>query len=139
VRGVLIDLPSTVVRAAAVLEAAGVSDRVTLKAQSFFDRLPAGGDVYLIKNLLADWPDAEAHALLSRLAEAARPSGRIVVLGGISPDEAQPSPELLMLVLVGGKNRGLSEFTALAAAAGLRIVQTGRLPSGRFAVECRPT
>ena len=59
-----------------LLEAAGVADRVTTSAQSFFDPLPAGADLYLLKNVLADWPDAEASALLTRCAEAARPSGR---------------------------------------------------------------
>ena len=55
-------------------------------------------------------------ALLRRCAQAARPAGRVVVLGGVSPDEGHaPSPELLMLVLVGGKARSLSEFRDLAA------------------------
>jgi len=43
-----------------------------------------------------------------------------------------------MLVLVGGKKRTLSEFTCLAAEAGLRVSATARNPSGRFIVECRP-
>ena len=33
--------------------------------QSFFDPLPAGADLYLLKNLLADWPDREARTILS--------------------------------------------------------------------------
>ena len=99
-----------------------MADRVTAVGQSFFDPLPAGADLYLLKNVLADWPDREAMALLSRCAEAARPAGRVVVLGGVSPDgDSGPSPELLMLVLVGGKDRGLSEFRELARAAGLEV------------------
>lgn len=38
----------------------------------------------------------------------------------------------------GGKNRTLSEFRDLAREAGLEVRSYGRLPSGRFAVECRP-
>src|SRR4029077_9138031 len=103
-----------------------------------FDLLPAGADLYLLKNVLADWPDREATALLKRCAEAARPAGRVVILGGVSADEASPpSPELLMLVLVGGKARSLAEFRAMAQAVGLEVRATGRQPSGRFAVECR--
>ena len=65
------------------------------------DPLPAGAYLYLLKNVLADWPDREALALLKRCAEAARPAGRLVVLSGVSPDaETAPSPELLMMVLV---------------------------------------
>jgi SAM-dependent methyltransferase len=140
VRGTLVDLPRTVARSAQTFRDAGVADRVTMVGQSFFDPLPSGGDLYLLKNLLADWPDPEALNLLRRCAEAARPSGRVILLGGVSPDKAEgPSPELLMLVLVGGKARGLTEFRALAHAAGLEITATGRQPSGRFVVECRPT
>src|SRR4029079_1176058 len=117
VRGTLVDLPGTVARAGAMFQAAGVAERATVVGQSFFDPLPAGADLYLLKNLLADWPDPEAIALLRRCAQAARPAGRVVVLGGVSPDEAHaPSPELLMLVLVGGKARSLSEFRDLARA-----------------------
>jgi SAM-dependent methyltransferase len=138
VRGILVDLPSAVARSAEVLQAAGVADRFTAVGQSFFDPLPPGADVYLLKKVLDDWPDREALAILKRCAEAARPGGRIVVLGGVSPDEeGAPSPELLMLVLVGGKHRTLTEFRALARAAGLEVQAAGRLPSGRFAVECR--
>ncbi len=139
VRGTLVDLPRTVARSAALFQAAGVSDRVTTIGQSFFDELPAGADLYLLKNVLGDWPDPEARAILKRCAEAARPSGRVVILGGVSPDRpGGPSPELLMLVLVGGKDRSLTEFRELARTAGLEVQATGRQTSGRFVVECRP-
>jgi hypothetical protein len=138
VRGILVDQPGTVARSVAVFQSARVSDRVTAVGQSFFDRLPAGADLYLLKNVLADWPDREARALLARCAEAARPSGRVVVLGGVSPDDGKPpSPELLMMVLVGGKARSLTEFRELARGVGLDVHATGRQPSGRFVVECR--
>ncbi len=138
VRGTLVDLHATIERSHEVFEAAGVADRVTTVAQSFFDPLPAGADLYLFKNALADWADREAALILGRMAEAARPSGRVVILGGVSPDEpGGPPPALLMMVLVGGKERTLSEFRALARAAGLEVQATGRQRSGRFVVECR--
>jgi 2,7-dihydroxy-5-methyl-1-naphthoate 7-O-methyltransferase len=140
VRGTLVDLPSTVGRSATVFAAAGVADRVTTSAQSFFDPLPAGADLYLLKNVLADWPDREAGVLLRRCAEAARPAGRLVVIGGISPDErGAASPALMMMVLVGGKERRLAEFRDLARAAGMDVQATGWQASGRFMVECRRT
>jgi hypothetical protein len=135
VRGTLVDLPGTIGRAAPLFE--GLMDRVSFAAQSFFDTLPAGADVYMTKSVLCDWPDAEALAILRRCAEAARPHGRVVAVNGVSPDE-QADPNLLMLVLVGGKDRTLAEFRALAAEAGLRVTASGRNPSGRFQVECRP-
>ena len=67
VRGTLVDLPRPVARSARSSQAAGVADRVTAVAQSFFDPLPAGGDLYVLKNVLGDWPDREATAILTTL------------------------------------------------------------------------
>ena len=140
VRGTLVDLPQTVARSAEVFQAKGVAGRVTTVGQSFFDPLPAGGDLYLLKSVLGDWPDREALVILKRCAEAARPAGRVVLLNGVSPDEKSgPSPALLMLVLVGGKDRSLAEFRELARAAGLEVKAAERQAGGRFVVECRPT
>jgi hypothetical protein len=138
VRGTLVDLPRTVARSAEVFQAAGVADRVTTVGQSFFDPLPGGGDLYILKNVLGDWPDREATAILRRCAEAARPSGRVVVFTGAGPGE-DASPELLMMVLVGGRGRTLDEFREMAREAGLEVRAVGRQPSGRVIVECRPT
>jgi len=138
VRGVLVDLPSTVVRSRALLEAAGVADRVTVAPQSFFEPLPAGGDVYLLKSVLSDWPDREAREILRRCAEAAPPTGRVVLVNGVTPDEDGPAPpDLLMLVLVGGKARTLSELRELARPVGLEVHAAERQASGRFLVELR--
>lgn len=137
VRGVLVDFPRTVVRADEVLRAAGVAGRATSVGQSFFDPLPAGCDLYLLKNVLADWPDPEAKLILKGCADAARPHGRIVILGGVGPGE-EPSPELLMMVLVGGRERTLSQFRELGSEVGLDVRAFGRQPSGRFIVECLP-
>jgi SAM-dependent methyltransferase len=137
VRGTLVDLARAVARSSEIFRAAGVSDRVTTAPQSFFDPLPHGKDVYILKNVLSDWPDGEAAAILRRCAEAARPSGRVVVFTGAGPgDEA--GPELLMMVLVGGKGRTLEEFGKLAREAGLEVRAVGRQPSGRVIAECRP-
>lgn len=134
-RGTLVDLPRTVARAAGMFE--GIEDRVTFSGQSFFDPLPAGADLYLLKSVLSDWPDAEATAILRRCAEAARPSGRVVLLNGVTPDD-QPSQALWAMVLVGGKDRTLTEFGAMAREAGLEVTASGQKSPGRFVVECRP-
>ncbi|MFI6094878.1 methyltransferase [Lentzea sp. NPDC051213] len=127
VRGTLVDLPSTVARRPAGLAAVG---------QSFFDPLPAGADLYLLKSVLNDWPDREALAILTRCAEAAAPGGRVVVIGGVSP-EGRPDGLTVEMVLLGGRSRTLDEFRGLAAQAGLVVEATGRQPTGRFVVQCR--
>lgn len=137
-RGTLVDLPRTVARSAETFEAAGVVDRVTTVGQSFFDPLPAGADLYLLRGILNDWPDPEAIAILSRCAEAARRAGRVVVLKSVGPDGAARSL-VIEMVLLGGKSRTVTQFRKLAGRAGLEVVASGRQRSGYFVVECRPT
>src|SRR6266581_558070 len=139
VRGILVDLPGTAVRAGEVLENFGVARRVAVRGQSFFDPLPAGADLYLLKGVLNDWPDEPTVAILRRCAEAAEAgtNARIAVLGGVSPDESPRSLGIDMLV-AGGKTSTLTQFTALARQAGLDVIAARTQSSGRYVVECRP-
>jgi hypothetical protein len=137
VRGILVDLPGTIARAGQVMPDAGVASRISVVGQSFFDPLPAGADLYLLKSVLNDWPDEPTVAILRRCAQAARPGSSITVLGGVSADETPPALEIDMLV-AGGKTSTLKQFTELARQAGLDIIAAGTQSSGRYVVECRP-
>lgn len=137
IRGTLVDLPGTVALARETFQAAGIAGRVTIIGQSFFEALPGGADIYLLKKVLDDWPDRDATAILRRCAEAARPKGRIIVLGGVVPDDEDRPLEIQMLLL-GGKKRTVSEFRELARQAGLELLAAGQQSSGYFVVECRP-
>ena len=135
-RGVLVDLPAAVARAGEAFRAAGVVDRVSTAGQSFFDPLPAGADLYLLKKVLNDWPDRETIDILRRCAEAAGRGGRVVVLGGVAPDDAPPVLTIEMLLL-GARTSTLAEFRELAGRAGLEVVAAGPQPAG-YVVECGP-
>lgn len=142
VKGILVDLPGTVARSEETLREAGLANRVTSDGQSFFDPLPAGADLYVLKKVLNDWPDDPTVKILRRCAEAAarsegRSEGRIVVLGGVSSDDTPRSLGIDMLV-AGGKTSTLTQFTELARRAGLEIVVAGTQASGQYVVECRP-
>src|SRR6185312_11274847 len=122
-----------------LLENLGVVGRVTVEGQSFFDPLPSGADLYLLKSVLNDWPDEPTVAILRRCAEAARTSqATIAVLGGVTADETPRSLGIDMLV-AGGKTSTLSQFTELASLAGLDVIAARTQSSGRYVVECRPS
>lgn len=136
VSGTLIDLPGAVARSGGIFAEAGVADRATAIAQSFFDPLPPGRDVYILSKILNDWPQRETVAILARCADAARPSGRVVTIGGVS--EQAPGGLSVEFALVGGTTTPLSEFRSLAMGAGLLVTNVGRGPGGQLIVECRP-
>jgi hypothetical protein len=133
-KGTLIDQPRTVALSGEILT--DVADRVTVVGQSFFDPLPSGLDIYLLRGILNDWPDREAIAILKRCAQAAGTKGRVIVLGGIVP-EGKLRPLTIEMILAGGKHRTLSEFQALAAQAGLAVTMH-QTPTGALLAECRP-
>ena len=49
IHGTLVDFPRTVALSGDIFQAAGVADRVTTAGQSFFEPLPPGADLYLLK------------------------------------------------------------------------------------------
>lgn len=139
VRGTLVDLPATASRATETFASAGLDNRCTVYAQSFFDPLPAGGDVYVLRSVLHDWNDHDATEILRRCAEAAGREGRVLVESHTASDgnlEMTAEMDLRMLVLVGGRERTLAEFRKLVAAAGMTVQSTRRTPLGVSLMEC---
>ncbi|MFC3576016.1 methyltransferase [Streptomyces yaanensis] len=132
-RGTLLDLEKTVETAAAEFKAAGVQERCRAVAGSFFDPLPAGGDVYLLANVLLNWPDDRATAILRRCAEAVAPNGRVMVVEGLLDVQTnQTDLDLRMLVYLGGQMRTTDGLRALGKAAGLdlrRVISLGEIRS----------
>jgi len=136
IKGMLIDQPATIARSAEIFKSAGVSDRVAAYGQSFFDPLPSGADIYLLRGIINDWPDRESEAILRNCSIAANSNGRVVILKSVQPDNT-PKDLRIEMVLLGGKPRTISEFTVLAAASGLEVASAGQQPD-YFVVECRP-
>jgi hypothetical protein len=136
IRGTLVDFPRTVALAADTFRDAGVADRATVVGQSFFDPLPVGADLYILRKVINDWPDAEARQILTHCAEAARtqPGGRVVVLSSVNA--ARPKGISIEMMLVGGKHRDVAEFRELARQSGLEVVAAAKQPN-YFVVECQ--
>src|SRR5439155_206322 len=72
------------------------------------------------------------------LIEPSWASVRTVVDVGCGAGARAASPALLVMVLLGGRDRSLADFRVLAREAGLEVAAAAQQPSGRFVVECRP-
>ena len=141
IRGTLLDLPDTVGRGRRFLAERGLDGRCEFAGQSFFDPLPAGGDVYLLSAVIHDWDDEPATAILRRCAEAAGDAGHVVIVEshGTAGDDPGMFAEmnLRMLVLSGGRERSIEDYKALAAAAGLTTTDVRTTSSGLVVIDCR--
>ncbi|MBP2471430.1 hypothetical protein JOF53_000302 [Crossiella equi] len=136
-RGHLLDLPPTAATARRTFAEAGVSDRVEVTGGSFFDPLPAGADAYLLVDVLHNWGDEQAHQILHRCVEAARPDSRLLVIEPVGGVLAGTQFDLAMLVMFGGRERGLEEFRALAGPHGLVLDSVVELTRQRCLLEFR--
>lgn len=142
VRATLVDLPETVRRGRELLAERGFEGRCAFAGQSFFDPLPAGGDLYVLAGVVHDWGDADATRILRRCAEAAGDHGRVVIIeshGTSGADQASfAEMDLRMLVLCGGRERSVDDFAGLAHGAGLQVACVRTSPLGSVSIECEP-
>jgi hypothetical protein len=133
-RGTVVDLPDAAQKAKETFAASELSDRAAAVAGSFFDPLPPGADGYLLSLVLHDWDDDAAVAILRRCAEAAGRTGSVFVIESIGStgDAPHTGMDLRMLCVYGAKERGVTQFTELAAAAGLTVAAVH--PAGPSAI-----
>ncbi|MGW5943300.1 methyltransferase [Streptomyces celluloflavus] len=138
-RGTLVELPVTAVRARERIAASDVRERCAVREGSFFDPLPEGADRYVLAHVLHNWGDEDAVRILRRCAEAAGPTGRVLVVERLLGDEAAGYPDatvdLSMLVTFGGRERTPDHYGELAGRAGLVHATTRPLGSGASLVE----
>jgi hypothetical protein len=124
-RGVLFEAPHVMATARAALDAQGVADRCEIVAGDFFEALPAGGDVYLLKWILVSWDDERAVTILQNCHRAMQANGRLLVVERIIPTGNEPFygklADLNLLVLYKGRHRTEAEYRALFAAAGFEL------------------
>jgi O-methyltransferase domain/Dimerisation domain len=135
-RGVLFDLPHVLRDAPALLKARGVEARVTIETGSFFERVPAGGDAYLLSHIIHDWSEAQCLTILKHCREAMGPDGRLLIVETVLPEGDVPHQgkiqDLVMMVVPGGQERTEAEYAALFSKAGFqlrRVVPTSSVVS----------
>src|SRR4029079_5027155 len=94
-----------------------------LVAGDFLEGVPRGGDVYLLKNVLHDWPDDAARRILQACRAAMLPTAHLFVVEQVVPvgntESAAKWADLTVLVNFAGRERTEAEFRDLFASAGL--------------------
>lgn len=117
--GILFDLPS-------VIESIDTdTPRLALHAGDFFaDALPTA-DAYILMEVVHDWDDPQAAAILSAVSRAASPGATVLVIEALV-DERHVDPvvhtlDVIMLAITGGRERSCAQLGQLLDSAGLRL------------------
>lgn len=133
--GMLLERPTAVERATLAFSEAGLADRCEARSGDFFESIPSGADVCVLKHIIHSWDDETAIALMRRCIESVGPDGVLLLIEGLLlPEGHQNMTNLLdleMLVLCGpGHERTKPQMRRLISAAGLRIVESAPLAAG---------
>jgi hypothetical protein len=128
-RGTLLD------QASAIDAARGrglASGRCDLLQGDFFAAVPAGADLYILKDILHDWDDVRATAILRNCRAAMAGDSKLLVIERLMPQGNEPAAvkdiDITMLVMTGGRERTLDDYERLLGQAELalsRVVPTG--------------
>jgi O-methyltransferase domain/Dimerisation domain len=142
-RGVLFDLPDVVAGAPALLREQQVDDRVRVVEGSFFDSAPGGGDAYVLKNVIHDWPDDDAVRILANVRAAAQPGARVLLIEIVLPEHNRDFMgnwlDMEMLIVAAARERTAAEYGGLLARAGFHMNRVVRTASPISVVEATAT
>jgi hypothetical protein len=136
-RGMLVDLESSVDAAKTRFAEEDPSSRCKLIAADLTQSVPTGADVYMLKHVLHGRQDAEAVTILKNCQAVIPPDGSLLIIEFILPPlvshvdsqlEGHLMSDLNMLAVTGGKERSEREWRTLLEAAG--FILTGVYPVG---------
>jgi hypothetical protein len=106
----------------------GPLPRCKLVSGDFFESVPPGGDIYVLKRVLFDWTDEEAVRILENCRKAMEREARLLILEPFidRPNEQSPAHlfDMTFLVMLHGRIRSVDEYAGLLARAGFRIERT---------------
>lgn len=120
--GVLFELPS-------VASDVDPAPRLDIVAGDFFtDPLPPS-DAYVLMDILHDWDDTDAAAILRVVARAGHPArATVLIIETVLPPGPEPhwakTLDVLMLAVTGGRQRTLTGYEALLDAADVDLIRS---------------
>ena len=125
--GVLLNPDEAIAETRLRIEAADLADRCAAIAGDFFQSVPAGGDVYIMKWIIHDWDDEKATRILKNIRSQILQTGRVIIVDCVVPEGADCDfsefLDLNMTVMTGEKERTAKEFDQLLSAAGFRFLR----------------
>jgi orsellinic acid C2-O-methyltransferase len=145
-RGILFDLSHAIESARPHLEKNGVLDRCEVVSGSFFDEVPTGADLYVLKSVIHDWDDERATEILANVRRAMAASAKLVLIERLMPERMKPGKEfhalaradMNMLVAHAAPERTERHWRHLLESAGLSVVGVSPITATSTAIEAVP-
>ncbi|KAL0952690.1 hypothetical protein HGRIS_006929 [Hohenbuehelia grisea] len=136
--------------------------RVDLQVHDFFQPMTIKGDVYFLRLIVHDWPQAESIKILKHIRAAAKPTTKLIIFESIVPHAcpetspllakasvpSAPAPllanfgiglggfvtmiDMQMMTLLGGRERTVEEFDELGHQSGWKLEEVKPGPMAAF-------
>lgn len=124
-RGILFDLQHVTATAGESLKTQGIGQRCEVVTGNFFESVPSGADIHVLKQIIHDWSDTECSTILRNCHQALKRNGKLLLVEMVIPPDNSPgmaqAMDLNMLVLCTGRERTESEYRDLLAAGGFKM------------------
>jgi O-methyltransferase domain/Dimerisation domain len=142
IKGALAEIPAVIDGARLHFEAAHLTDRCEVVPINFFESVPAGGDVYVMKRVIHDWDDERSIQILKNCHRAMAGKGKLLLVEMVIPPGNDPEfskwLDIAMLVYAGGCERTETEYRDLLTAAGFRLTRIVPTRSSASVIEAVP-
>jgi hypothetical protein len=142
IRGVLAEMPAVIDGARRHFEAAHLADRCEVVPINFFESVPAGGDVYVMKRVIHDWDDERSITILKNCQRAMAGKGKLLLIEMVIPPGNGPEfgkwLDIAMLVFAGGCERTEREYRDLLTTSGFRVIRIVPTRSSASVIEAVP-
>jgi ubiquinone/menaquinone biosynthesis C-methylase UbiE len=126
-RGVIFDQPHVIDAARPRVQRTAVADRCELVAGDFFQAVPAGADLYVMRSVIHNWRDDQAIAILKNCRAAMAEGGKVLMVEVLVSPESTPRfgeiLDLQMQLFTSGRERSADEHRWLYEQAGLRMTR----------------
>jgi hypothetical protein len=121
-RGVLFDRPHIAATSRRDLASLGMAERIQAVGGDFLEKVPEGGDLYVLKGVLHDLDDDSACWLLDSCYMAAAPRSRLLAIEPVIADGIEPDPVTQLFdinaLVTAGRERRIVEVEELFNSSG---------------------
>jgi O-methyltransferase domain len=127
VNGIVADRPEVLEDTQRRLALEGVANRCQTVAIDFFNSVPGGGNVYIMRKVIHDWDDADSIKILTNCREQMADDARLMIVEVVVPPPNESNLATLfdieMMIYHGGAERTEAEFQNLLHESGFNLTE----------------
>jgi C-methyltransferase len=125
-KATLFDSKHVIERASANIDSYGFKERIEIVVGDFFLKVPEGGDLYILKNILHDWDDEKCILILKNIQKVMPAGSKLLIIETIIKNDNNYSfgkmiDILMLLGTENGRERTINEFSSILNNSGFNI------------------